>query len=41
MEEIRVYSGFLAMERNKRAGNCKAVNCRITGFRFYFDTCVI
>lgn len=41
MEEIRVYSGILSMERNKRAGNCRAVNCRITGFGFYFDTSVI
>ncbi|NWI02896.1 CLC2E protein, partial [Tichodroma muraria] len=30
MEEMRVYSGFLGMERSKRAGNFRAMNCRIT-----------
>lgn len=32
MEEMRVYSGFLGMERSKQTGNCRAMNCRITGF---------
>lgn len=41
MEEMRVYSGFLGMERSKRAGNSRAMNCRITGFGLYFDTSVI
>lgn len=41
MEEMRVYSRFLGMERSKRAGNCRAMNYGITGFGGFFDTSVI